>query len=58
MRAYVLETLDCAIQGCNDRSFQAMVTAPVHKGIINDAGIAFTGHTEYLAEKPAPRLWS
>jgi 4-hydroxythreonine-4-phosphate dehydrogenase len=49
--AYVLETLDCAIRGCNDRSFQAMVTAPVHKGIINDAGIAFTGHTEYLAEK-------
>jgi 4-hydroxythreonine-4-phosphate dehydrogenase len=49
--AYVLETLDCAIRGCNDRSFQAMVTAPVHKGIINDAGIAFSGHTEYLAEK-------
>ena len=49
--AYVLETLDCAIRGCKDRSFQAMVTAPVHKGIINDAGIAFTGHTEYLAEK-------
>ena len=49
--AYVLETLDCAIRGCNDRSFQAMVTAPVHKGIINEAGIAFTGHTEYLAEK-------
>jgi len=49
--AYVLETLDCAIRGCNDNSFQAMVTAPVHKGIMNDAGIAFTGHTEYLAEK-------
>jgi 4-hydroxythreonine-4-phosphate dehydrogenase len=49
--AYVLETLDCAIRGCNNNSFQAMVTAPVHKGIINDAGIAFTGHTEYLAEK-------
>lgn len=49
--AYVLETLDCAIRGCQDRSFQAMVTAPVHKGIINEAGIAFTGHTEYLAEK-------
>jgi len=48
---YVLDTLDCAIRGCNDRSFQAMVTAPVHKGIINDAGIAFTGHTEYLAEQ-------
>ena len=49
--AYVLETLDCAIRGCKDRSFQAMVTAPVHKGIINDAGLPFTGHTEYLAER-------
>lgn len=31
--------------------FSAMVTAPVHKGIINEAGIAFTGHTEFLAER-------
>ena len=46
---YVLRTLDRAITGCQSGEFQAMVTAPVHKGIINDAGIAFTGHTEYLA---------
>ena len=48
---YVLRTLDRAITGCQSGEFQAMVTAPVHKGIINDAGIAFTGHTEYLAAK-------
>ncbi|MEA2078312.1 MAG: 4-hydroxythreonine-4-phosphate dehydrogenase PdxA [Pseudomonadota bacterium] len=48
---YVLQTLDRAIQGCLCKEFQAVVTAPVHKGIINEAGISFTGHTEYLAEK-------
>ncbi|MBI5897607.1 MAG: 4-hydroxythreonine-4-phosphate dehydrogenase PdxA [Rhodocyclales bacterium] len=48
--AYVLETLDLALAGCVSGEFSAMVTAPVHKGVINDAGIAFTGHTEYLAE--------
>lgn len=47
---YVLETLTYAIQGCLNGEFDAMVTAPVHKGIINDAGIPFTGHTEFLAE--------
>jgi len=47
--AYVLATLDAAITGCQAGRFQAMVTAPVHKGIINQSGIAFTGHTEYLA---------
>jgi len=46
----VLYTLDTAIHGCVSGYFSAMVTAPVHKGAINDAGIAFTGHTEYLAE--------
>jgi len=46
---YVLGLLDRAVAGCSDGSFAAMVTAPVHKGVINDAGIAFTGHTEYLA---------
>ena len=46
----VLYTLDTAIHGCISGYFAAMVTAPVHKGAINDAGIAFTGHTEYLAE--------
>lgn len=47
---YVLKILRTAVDGCLANKFDAMVTAPVHKGIINDAGIAFTGHTEYLAE--------
>lgn len=51
--AYVLDTLDRACDGCLDGTFGAMITAPVHKGVINDAGIAFTGHTEYLAERTA-----
>lgn len=49
--AYVLSTLDNAVDGCQQGLFDAMVTCPVHKGVINDAGIAFTGHTEYLAER-------
>lgn len=49
--AYVLNTLSRAIDGCMTQEFAAMVTAPVHKGIINDAGIAFSGHTEFLAER-------
>ena len=48
---YVLETLRRALQGCLSGEFAGMVTAPVHKGIINDAGIPFTGHTEFLAEQ-------
>ncbi|HXZ52503.1 MAG TPA: 4-hydroxythreonine-4-phosphate dehydrogenase PdxA [Burkholderiales bacterium] len=48
---YVLALLDRAVDGCMKGEFGAMVTAPVHKGVINDAGIAFTGHTEYLAER-------
>lgn len=48
---YVLKTLDKAVEGCLNKQFHAMVTAPVHKGIINDTGITFSGHTEYLAEK-------
>jgi 4-hydroxythreonine-4-phosphate dehydrogenase len=47
---YVLNTLTTAGLGCVSNQFNAMVTAPVHKGIINDAGIAFSGHTEFLAE--------
>ncbi|MDP2247904.1 MAG: 4-hydroxythreonine-4-phosphate dehydrogenase PdxA, partial [Nitrosomonadales bacterium] len=47
---YVLNTLITATDGCVDGSFDAMVTAPVHKGVINQADIAFTGHTEFLAE--------
>jgi 4-hydroxythreonine-4-phosphate dehydrogenase len=48
--AYVLKTLTRAGQGCLDRHFAGMITAPVHKGVINEAGIAFSGHTEFLAE--------
>ena len=47
---YVLRTLDAALQGCLSGQFAALVTGPVHKGVINDAGIAFSGHTEYLTE--------
>jgi 4-hydroxythreonine-4-phosphate dehydrogenase len=50
---YVLRTLGVAADGCSDRVFDAMATAPVHKGVINDAGIAFTGHTEFLAQRTA-----
>ena len=46
---YVLDTLDHAISGCLQGRFAALVTGPVHKAIINDAGITFSGHTEYLA---------
>ncbi len=49
--AYVLQLLDRAVAGCQAGEFAAMVTAPVQKSVINDAGVAFTGHTEYLAEK-------
>lgn len=48
--AYVLALLRRAVEGCQSGEFAAMVTAPVHKGVINDAGIPFTGHTEFLAE--------
>ena len=47
---YVVNTLITACLGCAGNTFNAMVTAPVHKGIINDAGITFSGHTELLAE--------
>jgi len=48
---YVLALLDAAVEGCLSGRFHALVTAPVHKGVINDAGIPFTGHTEYLAQR-------
>lgn len=48
---YVLESIRIAVDGCNNGLFDAMMTAPVHKGIINDAGIPFSGHTEYIAER-------
>ena len=55
--SYVLQLLDRALDGCVSGEFAAMVTAPVHKGVINDGGVAFTGHTEYLAEKTdTPRV--
>jgi 4-hydroxythreonine-4-phosphate dehydrogenase len=47
---YVLTLLKTACTACLDNEFNAMVTAPVQKSIINDAGIAFSGHTEFLAE--------
>jgi 4-hydroxythreonine-4-phosphate dehydrogenase len=46
---YVLDTLDKAIDGCQSGQFDALITGPLHKGNINDAGIPFSGHTEYLA---------
>ena len=49
--SYVLATLQRAVQGCLNEEFSGMVTAPVHKGIINDAGIPFTGQPECLAER-------
>ena len=48
---HVLQLLDRAIDGCMSGEFAAMVTAPVQKSVINDAGIKFWGHTEYLAER-------
>jgi 4-hydroxythreonine-4-phosphate dehydrogenase len=46
---YVLKTITKATQGCIKGLFNAMVTGPIHKGIINDAGFAFSGHTEFIA---------
>jgi len=46
----LLDGLRFAVEGCRDGRFAALVTAPLQKSVINDAGIAFTGHTEYLAE--------
>lgn len=55
--AHVLALLDDAIAGCLCGTYQALVTAPVHKGVINEAGVHFSGHTEYLAEKSGtPRV--
>jgi 4-hydroxythreonine-4-phosphate dehydrogenase len=48
---YVIDLLDRAIDGCLAGEFAAMVTAPVHKGVIADSGRPFTGHTEYLAAR-------
>lgn len=48
--SYVLDTLRLAVSGCRSGEFAALVTGPVQKSIINDAGIPFSGHTEFLAE--------
>ena len=53
---YVLSLLDRALLGCQRGEFAAIATAPVHKGVINQAGMAFTGHTEYLAEQTGTPL--
>ena len=47
---YVLRLLDRALAGCRDGSYAAMVTAPVNKAVIIEAGVPFSGHTEYLAQ--------
>lgn len=48
---YVLQTLTRACNGCMNKEFSALITGPINKGIINDYGIKFTGHTEFLLEK-------
>lgn len=48
---FVLETLTRACDGCLNGEFAALITGPVHKGVINDAGIPFSGHTEFFAER-------
>jgi 4-hydroxythreonine-4-phosphate dehydrogenase len=53
---YVIETLERACDGCLSGEFDAMVTAPVQKSVINDAGLAFSGHTEFLAERSGADL--
>ena len=49
--AYVLGAVERAVDGCLKHEFDALVTGPVHKGVINDAGVPFTGHTEFLAKR-------
>lgn len=49
--AYVVDTLAKACDGCLNGEFAALITGPVHKGIINDAGVPFTGHTEFFADR-------
>jgi 4-hydroxythreonine-4-phosphate dehydrogenase len=49
--SYVLACLDAAVDLCTTNQCQALVTGPVHKGVINEAGVVFTGHTEYLAQR-------
>jgi 4-hydroxythreonine-4-phosphate dehydrogenase len=53
---YVLRLLDRAIAGSQAREFDAMVTAPIQKSLLNDAGIPFSGHTEYIAGRTGTPL--
>jgi 4-hydroxythreonine-4-phosphate dehydrogenase len=54
---YVLQTIEQAVDGCIDGRFDGMVTGPVNKGAINAAGFAFTGHTEFIADRThTPRV--
>lgn len=53
---YVLTMLDTAIAACLSGQYAAMVTGPLNKAMINDAGVTFSGHTEYLAEKTQTKL--
>ena len=53
---FAMGFLDRAIEGCQTGEFAAMVTGPVNKAVINEAGFSFTGHTEYIAEKTATPL--
>lgn len=48
---HVLQALAAGVDGCLDGTFDALVTAPIHKGVINDSGTAFTGHTEFLGAR-------
>lgn len=48
---YVVKTLARACDGCLSGEFAALVTGPVHKGVINDSGLPFTGHTEFFADR-------
>jgi len=48
---YVLKTLELATDGCLDGTYRALITGPVQKSVINDAGVAFSGHTEFLCER-------
>jgi 4-hydroxythreonine-4-phosphate dehydrogenase len=52
---YVLRTLEAAVDGCLNGTFGAMATGPVQKSVISEAGIPFTGHTEFLAERTRTR---
>ncbi len=54
--AYVIEMLDRACDGCMNGEFAAMVTAPVQKSTLIEAGYAFSGHTEYLAARTRAAL--